>query len=334
MDEPTATLSDKEITNLFETIKILKKKGVSIIYISHRLQEIRQVGDRVTVLRDGVTVGTRDVREIAVDEMIQMMVGRKISQHRVRLHNTGLEEKAFEIRNLSQGVLLKNISLHVRKGEIVALAGLVGAGRTELVHAAFGVDRYESGEVMLFGNDITGTSPKKAIGSGMGLLPESRKENGLSLIQAVRENLTHAGLSKISTFGFLSLKKEKLIAEQYIQQLKIACPGMNQKVKFLSGGNQQKVVLGKWLYTGCQFLIFDEPTRGIDVGTRSEIYNLMNSLATQGTGILMVSSDLLEIMTIADRIYVMREGAVVKELDAYSTTQEEIISYAAGSGAT
>ena len=330
MDEPTATLSNKEINNLFETIMKIKEKGVSIIYISHRLQEIKQIGDRVTVLRDGITVGTHDVENIELDELIHLMVGRKISQHRIRINNTGKKEDVLAVKGLSQKTKLHNINIQVKQGEIVALAGLVGAGRTELMHAIFGIDSYDTGQVVLMGKDITRYTPQKAIKTGMGLLPESRKENGLCLIQPIRENITHSGLKRISRFGVLSLKKERSFAQSYIKKLNIACPGMNQWVKYLSGGNQQKVVLGKWLFTECDFLIFDEPTRGIDVGARNEIYNLMDALASEGVGILMVSSDLLEILTIADRVYVMREGTIVKELNGNSTTQEEIIAYATG----
>lgn len=333
MDEPTATLSSKEINNLFETILKLKEKGVSIIYISHRLQEIKQIGDRVTVLRDGNTVGTHDVDKIELDELIHLMVGRKISQHRIRLVNTAVDEIVFAVDGLGQKPKLQNVNLHVRKGEIVALAGLVGAGRTELMHAVFGIDTYDTGKVVLRGKDITRNTPRKAIKAGMGLLPESRKENGLCLIQPIRENITHSGLKRITRFGILSLKKEREFAQTYIKQLNISCPGMNQTVKYLSGGNQQKVVLGKWLFTQCDFLIFDEPTRGIDVGAKSEIYRLLNDLAQQGKSIIMISSELPEILRMSHRIIVMCEGRITGELTGPEATQEKIMKYATQRGA-
>ena len=329
MDEPTATLSENEIENLFSTIRRLKKNGVSIIYISHRLQEIKQIGDRVTVLRDGMTVGTEIVSNVELDTLIRMMVGRTVSQQRIRTENTAREEIALEVRHLTRGKILKDISLKVRKGEIVALAGLVGAGRTELVHAIFGIDKINSGEVFIQGKKIGKIKPEKCIRSKVGLLPESRKENGLSLILPVKHNITQAALQKILTLGFLNLKKEKDIANKMVSDLNISCPTINREVVFLSGGNQQKVVLGKWLFTESDILIFDEPTRGIDVGAREEIYKIIDGLAKEGVSILMISSDLPEILTLADRIYVMCEGELVKEFP-HCVTQEDIIRYASG----
>lgn len=330
MDEPTAALSESEIAVLFKTIEELTANGVSIIYISHRLQELKVVGDRVTVLRDGCTIGTSDLDSITMDEMVRMMVGRNVSRDRVRLENSSTEEVALEVRNVTSGRAVKNVSLTVHKGEIVALSGLVGAGRTELVHAIYGIDRMDSGEVYIYGEKMKKNTPSASVRRGLGLLPESRKEFGLSLQLPIYQNITQAALGKISRFGVMDLKKERAATQGYIDRLNIVCPGMRQKVVNLSGGNQQKVVLGKWLFTESSILIFDEPTRGIDIGARDEIYHLIDELAKAGNSILVISSDLPEILTIADRIYVMRMGEIVAEMPCEGATQETIISYASG----
>lgn len=330
MDEPTAALSEQEIEMLFCTIKDLTAHGVSIIYISHRLQELKVVGDRITILRDGMTVGTRDLSDITMDEMVHMMVGRAVSRNRVRLENTATDEVVLEARNIHNGKAVQDVSMVVHKGEIVAISGLVGAGRTELVHAIFGIDKMDSGEVYINGEKQDRVTPANSIRKGLGLLPESRKEFGLSLILPIYQNITQAALKKISVWNVLKLKQERDVTQEYIQRLNIVCPNMRQKVVNLSGGNQQKVVLGKWLYTESKVLIFDEPTRGIDVGARDEIYHLICDLAKAGNSILVISSDLPEIMTIADRIYVMRLGRIAAELPYEGTTQEDIIWYASG----
>ena len=330
MDEPTAALSENEIEMLFEVIRDLKKHGVAIIYISHRLQELEQIGDRVTILRDGQTISTHNIDEITLDEIVRRMVGRKVSRERVRLVNTRTGEVALEAKNIVRKGVLNDISLQVCQGEIVALAGLVGAGRTELAHAILGIDKIDSGEVSVYGKRIPRLTPHRCIQSGIGLLPESRKENGLTLILPIFQNITAAALEKISSGGVLGLRKEKKIAEDYIQKLSVACPGAYQLPLYLSGGNQQKVVLGKWLFTESKVLIFDEPTRGIDIGARDEIYRMIDDLAKSGVSILIISSDLPEIMTIADRVCVMREGRIVADLDIADASQEIIASYAAG----
>lgn len=332
MDEPTAALSESEIDMLFEIIRDLKSKKVGIIYISHRLQELDVIGDRVTILRDGQTVSTDERKDITVDEIIRRMVGRTVTNNRVREVNTKEAEIALDVRNIKREGVLNDVSLSVNKGEIVAIAGLVGAGRTELAHAIFGIDKMDSGEVYAYSKKIEHPTPKKCISNGIGLLPESRKENGLALTLPISENITEAYLKSICKFGFMDIRKEKKVAEDYIELLNIACPGSYQLPLYLSGGNQQKVVLGKWLYINPRILIFDEPTRGIDIGARQEIYKLMDKLAKEGVAILMISSDLLEIMTIADRVLVMREGSIVKDMDIKDASQERIISYAVGEG--
>lgn len=330
MDEPTAALSENEIDMLFEIIRDLKKNKVGIIYISHRLQELGMIGDRVTILRDGQTVSTDERKNIAVDEIIRRMIGRTVTNDRVREKNTKTGEVALDVRNVKRKGVLHDVSLSVNKGEIVAIAGLVGAGRTELAHAIFGIDRTDSGEVSIYSKKITKPTPKKMISNGVGLLPESRKENGLALTLPITSNITEAHLKSICRFAFMDVKKERKVAAEYIKLLNIACPGSYQLPLYLSGGNQQKVVLGKWLYIEPKVLIFDEPTRGIDIGARQEIYRLMDSLAKEGVAILMISSDLLEIITIADRVLVMREGRIVKDMDIKDASQERIISYAVG----
>ena len=330
MDEPTAALSESEIAVLFETIKELTRNGVSIIYISHRLQELKIIGNRVTVLRDGCTIGTEQLDQITMDEMVHMMVGRNVSRGRARAKNTATDEVVLELKNVSSGKAVKSASLVLHKGEIVAISGLVGAGRTELVHAIYGIDKLDGGEVFIRGKKQDRISPFRSVTQGIGLLPESRKEYGLSLSLPIYQNVTEAALRKITRAGVMNLRRERTATQEFIERLNIVCPGMRQRVVNLSGGNQQKVVLAKWLFTESNILIFDEPTRGIDVGARDEIYHLMDELAKAGNSILMVSSDLVEIMAIADRIYVMRMGEIIKELPYEGTTEELIMSYASG----
>ena len=330
MDEPTATLSEKEINTMFDTIRSLQERGVSIIYISHRLQELKVIGNRITVLRDGQTVGTRDLVDVEMDDLIRLMVGREISKTRIRTENTAREDFALEVRHLNQGKLLKDISINVRKGEIVGLAGLVGSGRTELAQAVYGITRRDSGEVSICGQQIDNPTPMKCIRQKMGFISESRKEFGLALNLPIRVHITHAGLKNIFPSGIVDVRKERRMAEDYRKRLRIVTPDTERNVVDLSGGNQQKVVLAKWLSTDSEFLIFDEPTRGIDVGAKEEIHNMIDGLARQGVGILMISSDLPEVLTLSDRIYVMREGRIATEITHDDVTQEEVIAYATG----
>ena len=334
MDEPTATLSEKDINTLFDTIRSLQSRGVSIIYISHRLQEVKLIGNRITVLRDGRTVGTRDAANAELDDLIRMMVGREIKRRRIREKNTARDGFALEVSHLSQGKLLKDISLNVRRGEIVGLAGLVGSGRTELAQAVYGVTRRDAGEVSICGKPVANPTPMKCIRQKMGFISESRKEFGLALNLPIRVNITHAGLRTIFPSGIVDVKKERKIAEEFRKKLRMATPDVERDVKALSGGTQQKVVLAKWLSTDSEFLVFDEPTRGIDVGAKEEIHNMIVDLAERGVGILMISSDLPEVLTLSDRIYVMREGRIVREIDHEGVMQEEVIAYATGGAAT
>ena len=330
MDEPTATLSEKEIETLFKTIANLQKNGVSIIYISHRLQEIHQIGTRVTVIRDGCTIGTKSAVDTKLDDLITMMVGREISKERIRGVNTALSKECLRVRHINSGRKLQDISIDIKQGEIVGFAGLVGSGRTELANAIFGIDKMEGGEVFLFGKKMKKLSPVECIKAGMGFIPENRKEDGLALTLPIRENVVQASLKLLFRNGYINSGIEKEKARQYCQDLKVNTKDIERWVVNLSGGNQQKVVLAKWLCTHSKFLVFDEPTRGIDVGAKEEIHNLITDLAKSGVGIMMISSDLPEVLTLSDRIYVMREGKIVKELPGEGATQEAVIGFAAG----
>ena len=322
MDEPTASLSDPEIEQLFSTIKRLQEQKVSIIYISHRLQELKVVGNRITVIRDGRSIGTREADKC-------MMVGREIGNERIRLKNTALKEDAVRVEHVTNRKL-NDISIYVKKGEVVGIAGLVGSGRTELANAIYGIDSVKTGKVSLFNRELRKPSPGLNIRHHMGFIPENRKEDGLALAMSIKKNTTCASLKKLFSSGWINEKREVEVAAKFTSGMKLNTDNMEMLAQNLSGGNQQKVVLAKWMCTDSDFLIFDEPTRGIDVGAKEEIHNLMNDLACKGVGIIMISSDLPEILTLSDRIYVMREGRIVKELTGESATQEEIIGYAAG----
>lgn len=329
MDEPTAALSDREIDNLFEIVCSLKKKGIGIIYISHRLQEIPIIGDRVTVLRDGKYIDTQDVNDITPEEMVRLMVGREIKDLFKRERQKP-GEMALKVENLcSEKERLHDINMELRRGEIVGLAGLVGAGRTELARALFHVDPYDGGKIHLFGEEISkNLTPHQVIKRGLSLLPEDRKRQGLSLILSIAQNTVMASMDRIQPFGWIRSKVEKKVVDQYIKDINIVTPSREQLAGNLSGGNQQKVVLAKWLCTQADIIIFDEPTRGIDVGAKGEIYALMNELVKEGKAILMISSELPEVIGMSDRIYVMRNRQIVKELQSSEATQELIISYA------
>jgi len=329
MDEPSATLTEHELDNLFALIAQLKSEGVGVIYISHRLEEIFQIADRVTVLRDGHLVATKDIADTDRDDIIQMMVGREIKE-KIPKRAAELGDKLLEVRGLCREGVLKDISFEVRRGEILGFAGLVGAGRTEVARCIFGADPIDSGEIVFEGEKVTISSPLDAIRLGIGFVTEDRKLLGLILSMAVRENVSLANLDMLAMLGFVDSKKERQIAEGYVSELSIKTPSVEQKVENLSGGNQQKVVLAKWLFTRSKVLIFDEPTRGIDVGSKVEIYQLMNRLAAQGVGIIMISSELPEVLGMSDRILVMHEGRIAGELSREEATQEAVMHLATG----
>ena len=328
MDEPTASLTDREIEQLFSTIQKLKAQGIGIIYISHRLQELQEIGDRVTVMRDGKYIATRDLDSVSIDELISMMVGHTVENMYDRDYQTPGEE-ALRVEHLTaKKNRLHDISMYVKRGEIVGLAGLVGAGRTELARTIFHVDPYEEGKIFLFGKEIEQGGPSTVIEQGVGLLPEDRKKQGLALILSVAENTVMASLEELFPRKFINNNKEKAVVIKYIDDLRIATPSMKRLCQNLSGGNQQKVVLAKWLCTQSELLIFDEPTRGIDVGSKAEIHAFMNELVKQGAAILMISSELPEVIGMSDRIYVMVEGRIAAEVPHEEATQERIIQYA------
>ncbi len=329
MDEPSAALTEHELENLFNQIRQLKAKGVSIIYISHRLEELFEIADRCTVLRDGQHVVTDYVKNLDRNSLIKHMVGRELSEQMPKIAVKPGKE-LLRIAGFERAGVLEHISLAVFEGEILGIAGLVGAGRTELARAIFGADPVEEGRIYVGGEEVTIRCPRDAIDLGIGLVPEDRKLQGLILELAVRENMTLANLDEIRNMGLLSLGKEQEVAKRYIEQLGLRPPYPERRTKDLSGGNQQKVVLAKWLFTNSQVLIFDEPTRGIDVGAKAEIYNLMNELVKHQKAVIMISSELPEVLGMSDRILVMHQGRIAGELAREEATQERIMHLATG----
>lgn len=325
-DEPTAVLAAREVKELFRVIKQLKENGISIIYISHRLEEIFELCDTALVLKDGKVVGEREVSETNIDELISMMVGREIKKDLYN-PNKNIGKEVLRIENLSN-FKLKNCSLTVREGEIVGLYGLVGSGRTELSRAIFGADPIDSGKIFFEGKEVKIKSPSGAIKLGLGLIPEDRRQHGLALKLNVKHNINLPVYEKIGKMGFISLSKEIENARNFVKILSIKTPSLKQIVSNLSGGNQQKVVVAKWLASKSKVFIMDEPTNGIDVGAKEEIYELMNNLAMEGAGVLFISSYMPELMSICDRIVVMREGKVVGEIPHEEFSEEKILSMA------
>ncbi len=332
MDEPTAALTDREIEQLFAVIERLKRRGVGIIYISHRLQEVPLIADRVSVLRDGQYVGTVEKHQIKMDELIRWMVGRTLTRMFPHTPVARPGAEVLRVEGLTRKGVLHNVNLVVRAGEIVGLAGLIGSGRTSLARAIFGADPVDGGEVYVLGKRVTGQSPKGVVGLGVGFLPESRKTDGLALILPLSENVVMASIRKHFPRGWVNPAREKQLAQKYVDELQMATPSVDRLVKYLSGGTQQKVVVAKWLATQSRLFIFDEPTRGIDVGAKSEIHQLMDALVHQGGAVLMISSELPEVINMSDRIYVMRDGTVVKEFSAGEASQEDILRYAMAGG--
>ncbi len=331
MDEPTSALTESEIDELFAIIHALRDRGVAIIYISHRLEELKRIVDRISIFRDGCSVSTDDYAAIGMDEIVNRMVGRKLENKFPPKRNVPSTEKLLEVRNIARAGILHNISFDFHRGEILGIAGLMGAGRSELGRAIFGADQVDSGDVIMDGRRLSLNSPSDAIRAGIAYLSENRKEEGLAVKMKLTENVTMANVHEISRrFGVLSHSREMDAAQQYVEELAIRTPSLSQVVNNLSGGNQQKVVVAKWLFCDTKILIFDEPTRGIDVGTKYAVYELIGALASEGMGIIMISSDLPEILGLTDRILVLHEGRLAATLTTAETTPEEVLNYAAG----
>lgn len=328
MDEPSAPLTENEVHHLFKIVDNLKKRKVTILYISHRMEEIFTICDRVSVFRDGQYIQTMKVCDTNVDELIRIMVNRELgNQYPSKNYKKG--KKVLEIKNFNTSIL-KNVSLEAYEGEILGLAGLVGAGRTETVRALFGADKLISGEIYLHGKKVKISSPRDAIKYGIGLIPEDRKKQGVLLRLSIRHNISFANLNEIKKNNIISMSKDIKASKKYIEALEIKTPSEEQLAGLLSGGNQQKVVLAKWLFRNSDILIFDEPTRGIDVGAKQEIYKLMIELVAQGKVIIMISSDMPELIGMSDRIIVMHKGEIKGSLTRNDFSQETILSLASG----
>ncbi|MBM4430122.1 MAG: sugar ABC transporter ATP-binding protein [Chloroflexi bacterium] len=330
LDEPTSALTDHEAAILFERARRMKKQGASVIYISHRLREVFDLADRVTILRDGRVVGTQDVAETDTASIVRMMVGREISQFypdKAEEHGTPI----LQVRNLSYNDRFRDVSFDLHRGEILGVAGLIGAGRTEVALAIFGALPGITGEILLEGNRVTLDSPEKAIELGISYLPENRREEGLFLAMSVQANIISAHLGAFAKGLLMDAEKERQMAQRFVDVLSIRTPSLAREVLNLSGGNQQKVVVGKWLSTAPKILIADEPTRGIDVGSKAEIHELLRKLANDGMAILMISSELPEILGMSDRILVMHDGRLTGTLSAEEASEDAVMSLAIGS---
>lgn len=330
MDEPTAALSSRETHRLFELILRLRDEGMAIIYISHRMAEVYELSDRVSVLRDGQYVGSLMRDKLNAAELVRMMVGRPLSDLFNKERDITPGETRLNVQNLTDGGKIRPVSLHVRAGEIVGLAGLVGAGRSELAQLIFGVRRATGGVIEIDGEPVVIHSPRTAIDLGIGFLTENRKEQGLFLELAAAENITMATLERDANYGMLDRKKAQAISDDAIQLLQIRVPHAQVRAGGLSGGNQQKLLISRWVAINPRILILDEPTRGVDVGAKSEIYRIMNQMAHKGVAILMISSELPEVVGMSDRVYVMHEGTIAGELQGDDITQENIMTLATG----
>lgn len=328
MDEPTSSISDKEVAGLFEIMKTLTAKGVGIVYISHKMSELEEICDRVTVMRDGEYVGTKVVKDTTKDELIAMMVGRELTNYYTRDYLEPGEE-VLRCEHISDGEMVQDVSFTVHSGEIIGFAGLVGAGRSETMKALFGLTPGSKGDIYVKGKKVNITSPVEAMKHGIALVPEDRKVEGLYKVQSVRYNSTIEVLNEFIHGVTVDGNKEREITQKYIDLMSTKTPSQEQVIGNLSGGNQQKVMIGRWLATNPEILILDEPTRGVDVGAKSEIYAIMNELVKKGISIIMISSELPEIINMSDRIYVMAEGRVAGCLDHEEVTQESIMQLAA-----
>ncbi len=329
MDEPTAALTDTEIVDLFRIIRQLRDKGVGIVHISHRLEELRLIADRATIMRDSRYVDTVNIKDVTINQIISMMVGRAFDETVPEVAEDNRQEVVMEVKNLNSGRLLKNVSFDIKRGEILGFAGLVGAGRTETARAVFGADPFDTGDIIINGKKVQIKSPNDAVRQGIGYLSEDRKRYGAVLGMDVETNIVISTFKKFLRYlGWVDNSKTAKTAKHYIEALSIKTPSMRQKVKNLSGGNQQKVIIGKWMTANTDILIFDEPTRGIDVGAKSEIYKLMNAMAHEGKSIIMISSELPEVLRMSHRVIVMCEGRITGNLPVKEATQEKIMQFA------
>ena len=329
MDEPTAALTDREIRKLFKIIRQLQKKGVALVYISHRMEEIFEISDRVTVMRDGVSISTKATKDTSYDEIVRHMVGRDLEDYYPEMDNSQ-GEAVLEVRNLTHHPDYEDISFTLHSGEILGFSGLMGAGRTEIMRGIFGIDKIDSGDIYLDGEKIDIRTPNEAVKRGMGFLTEDRKSEGLILDFSVRDNVSMTAFEEFSKGGWINKKEEEEFVDLLIKRLTVKTAHMELPVGALSGGNQQKVVLAKWIGAGSRVLILDEPTRGVDVGAKREIYNLMKELAERGVGIIMVSSDLPEVIGVSNRVLVVHEGTISGELKREELSEERIMTLATG----
>jgi len=328
LDEPTAALNPEEVEDLFTIVRQLRADGVAIVYISHKMDELRRIADRVTVMRDGRSIATRDIADVSVDEIIQMMVGRPVDTAARPSLPSSEGEMLLSVRNLSRGKALRDVSFDARRGEILGFAGLMGAGRTEVARAVFGADPRDAGEIRVRGKLQRIRSPRDAVSAGIGYLSEDRKQFGLATGMDVESNVVMAAMPRFLRAGFMNRVAMRLVTDGFIQRLGIRTPSSAQQVRLLSGGNQQKVVIAKWLLRDCDILFFDEPTRGIDVGAKAEIYKLMEELAANGKAIIVISSELPELLRLSHRLLVMCEGRITGELKADEADQQRIMQLA------
>lgn len=330
LDEPTASLSEAEIKNLFAVINKLKKAGVAIIYVSHRLEELFEIADRVTVFRDGEHIATRDIGDVTRKSLVELMVGRNVSEYMAHSNDYSTDEEVLRVENLTLKGAFEQVSFSLRKGEILGFSGLVGAGRTDVMRAIFGADKYESGAIYLNGNKVEIRSCEAAIKAGIALLPEERKAQGFIKGMSNSMNINISSLSNFMKAGIIRYHKIDKNTNYYIKELKVTPPNPATHTNKLSGGNQQKIVLAKWMSVNSQIIIFDEPTRGLDIGAKSEIYRLMDNFVKNGGSIIMVSSELPEILGMSDRIIIMHEGRITGILDGKGATEVDVLHYAMG----
>ena len=329
MDEPTAALTESETEGLFKVINSLRKKGVSIVYISHRMEEIFALCDRITILRDGQYIDTKAIKDLTMDDVVQMMIGREIGE-RFPKRDSKIGAEVLKVEGLTSGKLFHDVSFSVNAGEVLGVAGLMGAGRTEIMQAIFGNLKKDSGKIYIDGEEVIIKNPRQAIEAGIGFVTEDRKTEGLLLEKSIAENIEIANLGKVSKKGVLKKEKQDEIVNQGIEEFRVKCFGPWHECNNLSGGNQQKVVLAKWVYTDPKILILDEPTRGVDIGAKKEIYDVINKMAAKGVAVIMVSSELPEVLGMSDRIMVIREGEVRGILDGKDADQAKIMTLATG----